>query len=635
MVTPTLASPARSGPARSGFPHEVPAEQARARAVYRPALFRLFWTNGGWRDRAFVLAAWLGTLAASIGLGLASITLGWSGLPVHFAGVDVFATLYPPLIFATLWVLWFGFWWGFLPAYLSTLTLALYSGMPLHWSLLFAFADPLGLAVFAIGYRALPIPYDLRSLNSGVVFIVLSFVGAVFGSAGSVIWIMTNEVGIRDVLPIWQGWWLGGFLQNLAIVAPFLWAFSRPLARWRNGRNWSGEDGERGSWTVLGGATILAGVLLFLYSSVRLNTVAFETASAAGDAGAVRVAAKALAESAQSMYWVMTIIVLFAFYVAHQLFSHWSSSARRAAGELSATNMHLADQARRLADALDSERLAHERLKATQTQLIQAEKMAALGHLVAGVAHEINTPLGIALLATTHLGDETERLEKRVASGQVRKSDLADYLVVAKETSTLLHTHVTRAAGLVQSFKQVAADQVADERRGFNLKASLDELANSLAPALRKAGHVLIVDCPDGIVMDSYPGALGQVVTNLAMNAVDHAFEPGQSGTLRMTATMQDADTVVLSFSDDGRGIPAENRAKVFDPFFTTRRGAGNTGLGLHIVFNLVTSRLGGRIDLSDGQPTRGQPTGGQLIGGQERGCRFLIRMPVTAPAAS
>nr|WP_281418466.1 ATP-binding protein [Azospirillum soli] len=119
--------------------------------------------------------------------------------------------------------------------------------------------------------------------------------------------------------------------------------------------------------------------------------------------------------------------------------------------------------------------------------------------------------------------------------------------------------------------------------------------------------------------MDSYPGALGQVVTNLAMNAVDHAFEPGQAGTLRIDVTMIDADTVALSFSDDGRGIPADIRSKVFDPFFTTRRGAGNTGLGLHIVFNLVTSRLGGRIALEDGQG---------------RGCRFLIRMPVTAPVA-
>ncbi|MBP2314671.1 sensor histidine kinase [Azospirillum soli] len=587
--------------------------------MYRPTLFRLFWTKGGRRDRAVVLAAWLGTLAASIGLGLASITLGWSGLPIHFAGVDVFATLYPPLIFATLWVLWFGFWWGFLPAYLSTLALALHSGMPLHWSLLFAFADPLGLAVFAIGYRALPIPYDLRSFNALVVFVVLSFVGAVFGSAGSVIWIMTNGVGRHDVLPVWQGWWLGAFLQNLTIVAPFLWAFSRPLARWRGGRGWRAEEGDRGAWTVLGGATILAGVLLFLYASVRLNALAFETASATGDDGAVRAAARALAESSQSMYWVMTIIVLFAFYVAHQLFSHWSAATRRAAAELSATNTHLADQARRLADALDSERLAHERLKATQAQLIQAEKMAALAHLVAGVAHEINTPLGIALLASTHLGDETRRLEQRVANGQVRKSDLTDYLGVAKETSTLLHTHVARAAGLVQSFKQVAADQVADERRGFNLRASLEELASSLAPALRKAGHVLTVECPDDIVMDSYPGALGQVVTNLAMNAVDHAFEPGQAGTLRIDVTMIDADTVALSFSDDGRGIPADIRSKVFDPFFTTRRGAGNTGLGLHIVFNLVTSRLGGRIALEDGQG---------------RGCRFLIRMPVTAPVA-
>ncbi|WP_448207311.1 ATP-binding protein [Azospirillum sp. sgz302134] len=625
MATHSLASAARPEPSQEAS-NSAARTGAVYRPVYRPAAFRLFWRNGGARDRLLVLAAWLCTLAASVGLGLASITLGWSGLPIRFAGVDVYATLYPPLIFATLWVLWFGFWWGFLPAYLSTLALALYSGMPAPWSLLFAFADPLGLAVFAIGYRAVPIPYDLRSANAVIVYVVLSFVSAVFGSAGSIIWIMTNGVGIRDVLPIWQGWWLGAFLQNLTIVAPLLWAFSPALARWRAGRSWAAAEGERGSWTMLGGATILVGVLAFLYFSVRLNVLAFETAAGTGDPGAVATAAAALAESAQGMYWVMSIIVLFAFYAAWQLFSHWSAAARRAALTLSVTNAHLAEQTRMLSAALESERLAHERLKAAQAQLIQAEKMAALAHLVAGVAHEINTPLGIALLATTHLGDETAQLGRRMADGPMRKSDLANYLVVARETSALLHTHVTRAAGLVQSFKQVAADQVADDRRPFELRSCLDELANSLAPALRKAGHSLTVDCPEGIVLDSYPGALGQVVTNLAMNAVDHAYDPGQCGTLRIAVSMPDENTVALSFSDDGRGIPAANRTKIFDPFFTTRRSAGNTGLGLHIVFNLVTSRLGGRIDVEC--PGVDCPEGAA-------GTRFLIRMPLTAPATA
>jgi diguanylate cyclase len=190
--------------------------------IYRPVTLTGFRQGGSFADRVLVIALWLATVAAGIGLGLASIVYEWSGVPLHFGGTDVYVTIYPPLVFAAFWVLWFGFWWGFLPAYLSTLALALYSGMPVGWSLIFAFADPVGLAVFAIAYRAIPVPYDLRSLNAVLFFVLLSFVGGVFGSTGSFIWITTSNVGAQQVLPIWQGWWLGAFLQNLVIVAPLL-----------------------------------------------------------------------------------------------------------------------------------------------------------------------------------------------------------------------------------------------------------------------------------------------------------------------------------------------------------------------------------------------------------------------------
>ena len=204
-----------------------------APTIYRPVTLAGFLRGGSAGARALVAALWLATIGAGAGLGLASIHYDWSGVPLHFGGTDVYVTLYPPLVFAAVWVLWFGFWWGFLPAYLSTLALALYSGMPLGWSLVFAFADPVGLAVFAIAYRAIPVPYDLRSLSAVLFFVLLSFVAGVFGSTGSFIWITTSNVGSHQVLPIWQGWWLGAFLQNLVIVAPLLAAFSPAAARWR------------------------------------------------------------------------------------------------------------------------------------------------------------------------------------------------------------------------------------------------------------------------------------------------------------------------------------------------------------------------------------------------------------------
>lgn len=610
--------------------HRSPAESDAERratdgprhtaAIYRPISWRALRQGSRSWECALVLAAWLCSIAVGIGLGLASVIYEWSGLPLRFGGTDVYVTIYPPLAFATLWTLIFGFRWGFVPAYLSTLVLALYSGMPLLWSLAFAFANPVGLAVFAIAYRAIPIPYDLRSLDAIIFYVLLSFVSGVFGSTGSFIWTMTSNLGGYETLPIWQGWWLGAFLQTLFIVGPVLFFAGPRLSGWLMARGAAADKSYSQIQTLAGGALILAGVLLFLYLSVSLNVQSFESITASGSVTALKGAATSLVESTRAMYWVMTIIVLFASYFGFQLFTHWTASARSAAAALAAVNASLTERSGKLASALESERLAHEQLKTAQAQLIQAEKMSALAHLVAGVAHEINTPLGIALTAASHLEDETARFNRQTADGRVRKADFEHYVAIARETSSLLQTHVSRAAGLVQSFKQVAADQVVDDRRRFDLKTCLDELAQSLGPALRKGGHQLSIDCPASLELDSYPGALIQVMTNLAMNAIQHAFDAGREGRLSISAAPSAAGVVELACSDDGRGIPPENRPRIFDPFFTTRRGSGNTGLGLHVVFNLVTSKLGGRIELD---------------GATERGARFVIQLPISAPVAA
>ena len=587
------------------------ADGASRRSVSPAAV----WARGTGLDRGVVFGAWLASLALSIGLGLTSILYDWSGLPLRFAGTDVFVTIYPPLVMATLWTLWFGFWWGFVPAYLATLVLALYSGMPAGWAAAFAFADPLGLAVFAIAYRAIPVRRDLRGVDAAVLFVLLSFVSGIVGSAGSFIWSMTNEVSAVRILPIWQGWWLGAFLQNLLVVAPVLVLAGPAVERLRDSRPWVPAPApQRRSWILLGGGVILGGVLAFLQLSAALTARAYDVGAALPEDA--RVTAASLAEATEAMHWIMAIIVLFASYFAHRVFTHWTAVARRAARSLAAANAALAERGASLEAALESERQAHERLRAAQAQLVQSEKMSALAHLVAGVAHEINTPLGIALMAATHLGDETERFARGVADGRVRRSDLDRYVALARESSNLLHAHIARAADLVGHFKQVSADQAGDARRRFDLKETLDALAASLSPALRKAGHTLAIDCPEGIVLDSCPGALGQVVANLVMNAIDHAFPAGQAGAIALRARAGGDGSVEISCSDDGTGIAEDVRAKIFDPFFTTKRGAGNTGLGLHIVYNLVTTRLGGSIRIDEAP----------------RGTDFVITIPTMAP---
>ncbi|HYD30473.1 MAG TPA: PAS-domain containing protein [Azospirillaceae bacterium] len=266
--------------------------------------------------------------------------------------------------------------------------------------------------------------------------------------------------------------------------------------------------------------------------------------------------------------------------------------------------------------AMQETERAYEELKETQASLVQAEKMASLALLVAGVAHEINTPVGIAYGCATYLDSRTRVLREAFEKGAMKKSDLSTYVAHASESSRLILTNLTRASELIQSFKRVAVDQTSAERRTFGLKDYLEEIITSLRPRLKGLQHRIALECPESLMVNSYPGALSQVMTNLVINALVHAFEEEQTGHIAITVILDD-DDIEIRFQDDGRGIPPESLDKIFEPFFTTRRGAGGSGLGLHIVFNLVTQSLGGRITC---ESTEGQ------------GTLFTLRIPQTAP---
>ena len=238
---------------------------------------------------------------------------------------------------------------------------------------------------------------------------------------------------------------------------------------------------------------------------------------------------------------------------------------------------------------------ALDRLTLTQSQLVESEKMAALGGMVAGIAHEINTPIGIGVTATTSLDDESRRLETLAASGRMTRSDLAAYVQVSRDCSRLILSNLNRASDLIQSFKQVAVDQSSERRRQFYVKGYLEEILQSLYPRLKKTTHTVSIFGDETLLLDSYPGALAQIVTNLVTNSLVHAYEPGHGGTITIRAEAVDGG-VRLTYSDDGKGVPARHLDKIFDPFFTTKRGQGGSGLGLNIVYNLVTQRLKGQI---------------------------------------
>ncbi len=245
---------------------------------------------------------------------------------------------------------------------------------------------------------------------------------------------------------------------------------------------------------------------------------------------------------------------------------------------------------------------ALERLRDAQEAIIQAEKLASLGALVAGVAHEINTPVGIAVSCASHLADETGRLKRLSASGDLSRGDFARYLATAADTTDLILANCQRASQLIAGFKQVAVDRASSERRRVNLGVCIQETLVSLQPKLRPGGYGVSVSCPQDLELDGYPGVLSQILANLVMNALTHAFPDGQPG--RMAILVEPVEPtepheggmIRLTFSDDGRGMTEENRARVFEPFFTTRRGQGGSGLGLHIVHNLVVGALKGSI---------------------------------------
>ncbi|SEH43828.1 ATP-binding protein [Magnetospirillum fulvum] len=241
-------------------------------------------------------------------------------------------------------------------------------------------------------------------------------------------------------------------------------------------------------------------------------------------------------------------------------------------------------------------------LREAQHNLIQAEKMASLGGLVAGVAHEINTPVGIGLTGASTLAVETDRIRKLYQSDDMSQSDFEEYLDIANRSTRLLMSNMERAASLIQSFKQVAVDQVSDERRCFDLADYIDEVLTSLHPALRKSGIEIGVECPSGLEIDGFPGGLSQVLTNLVLNAINHGFEGGRHGKITITADQPDAASVRVRVGDDGKGIPSANLGRIFDPFFTTRRTAGGSGLGLHIVYNIVTGTLKGGIEVDSAE---------------------------------
>ncbi len=243
-------------------------------------------------------------------------------------------------------------------------------------------------------------------------------------------------------------------------------------------------------------------------------------------------------------------------------------------------------------------------LKDTQDQLVQSEKMSALGGLVAGIAHEINTPVGISLTASSFLEQKTKAIEKLFESDKMNKDEFEKYLKTATEATSIVLTNLKRGAELIQSFKQVAVDQSNEEIRYFSFRKCIDETLLSLRPNFRNEGHEIDVFIQKDIYLTNYPGAFSQIFTNLVMNSVIHGFGKDRDGHMEIKASCG-TETLEIKYSDNGVGMDSDTIAKIYDPFFTTKRGKGGNGLGMNIVYNLVTQKLKGEIHC-ESAPSKG-----------------------------
>ena len=253
-----------------------------------------------------------------------------------------------------------------------------------------------------------------------------------------------------------------------------------------------------------------------------------------------------------------------------------------------------------------NEDLVHtnESLQTMQKHLVQSEKMAALGSLVAGVAHEINTPVGVGVTAASHLSNITEQFLSSCVNCAPERQELKEYLEDIQEAASIIQKNLERAGRLIKSFKQVSVDQSSESRRTFKVREYLDEILLSLHPQLRKSSHTVVVECDPEISISSYPGAMAQIITNLLMNSLAHAYEADAAGKIRIEVKKQE-NMLELRYSDDGKGMDRDVLSKIFEPFFTTRRGTGGTGLGLYMVYNIVDRQLGGSIECQS-EPGRG-----------------------------
>lgn len=565
------------------------------------------------------MAEGLRLLLANLFVTLIYAATGWAGLQVPFAGEAV-TLIWPPtgIAFAAVW--------RFGPRLLPGVFMGAFGLASLN------FVNPLVPLSIGLGncLPSLAAWVWLRKARgqqplfdgpSGLIaFLAIPvLITPILSASAGVLSAIAGGVSLGEGwASAWVSWWVGDAMGVL-LVAPPLILMAAPGATALLRRRWA---------TALG---LLAGGGVLLASMALIDTLWLREAGRFALFCLILMAGLRLGLLGTSIYTLLVaagLTLLTAHGVGPFASTDYHASFATLLAALSilaVAGLALATVMATLRRVMLAEREARNqaeqallRLCQTQDNLVQAEKMASLGRLVAGIAHEVNTPVGTALAAATRLANDTRGIEQALAAGTLRRDQMNEYIDATSLAARILQSNMERAARLIESFKHVAVDRTRQDRRRFDLAGYLEEVVISLRPQTRKTPHAIALTGATRLPVDTYPDAVAQLVTNLLVNAITHAFVDGQTGRVEVDLRADEQGWIELRVRDDGKGLAREQLDRVFEPFFTTGRERGGSGLGLYLAYSQVSQKLGGTLIVESTQANNGT-------------C-FLARFPAVAP---